>query len=475
MRWRIAPYTALGTGWLLAGCAATQPGKGFDEVRAMVSERSGLHVSWNTASAADVEAAAAVRSLLEHELTADEAAQIALLNNRNLQALYEDLGVAQADLVQAGLLSNPVFNAEIRFFASAPPGVELSVVQDFVDALLIPLRQEVAGAALEAVKVQVSGAVLDVAGEVRASFYELQASEQTREMRETVLQATSSSYELAQRLHQAGNITELDLANERALYEQSNLDLAESEVEALMRRERLNSLMGLWGPDTAWKVAPRLPELPADEIASEGLEKRAVAYSLDLEAARREVEVAAGRLVLARPAVMLAGGNLGATAEGDHPEGFWGVGPAFSLPVPIFDMGQAAVAGAGGAWRGASQRYYALAVEIRARVRAAWNQTGAARSRAEYYAASVLPLRQRIVEETQKEYNAMQVGAFQLLTAKQQEIEAGSQYIRALRDYWLARAELEQILSGGLPQSQAQLSASRRSTSRIRFSAGGTH
>jgi cobalt-zinc-cadmium efflux system outer membrane protein len=469
------PFAALGTCSLLAGCAAMQPGKAFDEVRATVSERSGLRVSWNTGSPADAEATGAVRSLLEHELRADEVAQIALLNNRNLRALYEELGVAQADLLQAGLLRNSVFNAEIRFFASGSPGVELSVVQDFVDALLIPLRQKVAGAAFEAVKVHISGTVLDVAAEVRASFYELQASEQTREMRATVLQATSSSYELGLRLHQAGNITDLDLANERALYEQSKLDLAESEAEVLTLRERLNSLMGLWGSDTAWKIAPRLPELPADEVASEGLEKRAIAQSLDLEAARREIEVAAGRLSLARPAAVLAGGNLGATAEGDHPEGFWGVGPAFSLPVPVFDMGQAAVVGAGSAWRGANQRYYALAVEIRARVRAAWNQLSAARSRAEYYAATVLPLRQRIVEETQKEYNAMLVGAFQLLTAKQQEIEAGSQFIRALRDYWLARAELEQILSGRLPQSQAQLSAARRSTSVMRLGAGGTH
>ena len=42
----------------------------------------------------------------------------------------------------------------------------------------------------------------------------------------------------------------------------------------------------------------------------------------------------------------------------------------------------------------------------------------------------------------------MQIGAFQLLQAKQQEIEAGGQYIETLRDYWLARTELDQLLSG---------------------------
>ena len=65
----------------------------------------------------------------------------------------------------------------------------------------------------------------------------------------------------------------------------------------------------------------------------------------------------------------------------------------------------------------------------------------------------MLPLRHEITEQTQRQYNAMLVGAFQLLQAKQAEFEAGVASIDALRDYWIARTELEQIQSGRTSRS----------------------
>ena len=74
----------------------------------------------------------------------------------------------------------------------------------------------------------------------------------------------------------------------------------------------------------------------------------------------------------------------------------------------------------------------------------------AARARADYYRNVILPLRREIVEKTQERLNAMLIGPFQLLQARQQEIDAGAQYIAALREYWTARTQLEQILNGRL-------------------------
>ena len=73
-----------------------------------------------------------------------------------------------------------------------------------------------------------------------------------------------------------------------------------------------------------------------------------------------------------------------------------------------------------------------------------------ARQGADYYRSMVLPLRRQITQQTQLQYNAILVGAFQLLQAKQAEVEAGVQYIESLRDYWLARTRLDQITSGRL-------------------------
>src|SRR5216117_3195976 len=131
---------------VLAGCAHVDPNPAFRELANTVHLRTGKRVQWNRGSAQDAQAQAAVASLLKRPLTADSAVQVALLNNHNLQATYEELGIAQADLVEAGLLKNPVFYFERRLPGQA---AEIDLVQEFVDILLLPLRKRIAAAQFE--------------------------------------------------------------------------------------------------------------------------------------------------------------------------------------------------------------------------------------------------------------------------------------------------------------------------------------
>jgi cobalt-zinc-cadmium efflux system outer membrane protein len=433
---------------LVAGCATVPRDAGFPDVADDVARRTGHRVYWNQGTAEDQSARDGVRALLRGEMTAADAVQVALLNNRGLQATYADLGVAQAQVVQAGLLKNPVFDGDLKFSADGGgTKIELAVVQDFLDVLLIPLRKAVAQTAFEGAKARVTGAVLDLAGRTRAAFYTHQAAGQTLEMRRSVSEATAASYDLARRLRKAGNINDLALAQERAVHEQARLDLAAAEAAVLDTRERLNVLMGLWGADVDWKAAARLPDPPADDTATEGVERRAVENSLDLAVARTEVESGARALGVRRSFGLLPELEVGAAAEREL-EGGWAVGPAFSLPIPLLDQGQASIAAAGAELARARDRYAATAVEVRSAARAARNRENAARARAAYYKDVMIPLRNQITAQTQLQFNAMQVGAFQLLQAKRDEIEAGVAYIDALRGYWVARAELDQILGG---------------------------
>jgi len=127
------------------------------------------------------------------------------------------------------------------------------------------------------------------------------------------------------------------------------------------------------------------------------------------------------------------------------------IGPAIGVGVPIFDQGQAAVAKGKALLVQSQQKYAALAVEIRSQVRSAHARMTASAARADYYQREVLPLQQQIVAQTQLHYNAMQTGVFQLLQAKQAQIDAGRVYIESLRDYWIAVSELERAVGGRLP------------------------
>jgi cobalt-zinc-cadmium efflux system outer membrane protein len=436
---------------LVTGCATFDQRAGFSDVRAAVEDRSGMQVRWNAGTALDAQVAQQVSTLLAGELTVDAAVQVALLNNRDLQTLYAALGVAQADVVQAGLLRNPIFDGGAFFpLTGGQPDLELSVALSFLDIFYLPLRKRVAAARFEDAKLQVAGAVLDFTATVRAAFYRHQANEQMLEMRQTIVQALTASLEAARRLHAAGNITDLDLARERAQAEAAKLQLRFAETAARQSRERLNTLLGLWGPETAWTSARRLPDLPAQPVSLADLEQRAIRQSLDLASARQRIVVAGERLGVTRATALIPAVHLGPRAERD--EGAWKVGPVLEFPVPLFDQGQARVGRASVGLRQAQQSYYALAVRIRSTARAVQERLHGARDRTAYYRDILLPLRERIVAETQLRYNAMQLGVFDLLRTREQQVRTAVVYVETLLDYWLARTDLGQLLSGRVPR-----------------------
>ncbi len=437
---------------LLAGCASVDLRAGFPDVGATVEDRSGTTIMWSPGPELDKETAEKLRSLLQKKLTADDAVQIALLGNRDLQAIYADLGVAKADLVQAGLFRNPVVDAAVAFhLGPLRPDLQLGVVWNVLDALYVPLRKRVAAARFEEAKLRVTGAVLDSMLEVRAAFYAYQADEQLLELRRTVVQALTASFEVSRRLHEAGNITDLDLSRDRAAMEASKLELRSAEVAARQSRERLNSLMGLSGRETEWEVEPHLPDIPTEPLQVTDVERTAVSRSIDLARARQRVVTAGQQAGYDRATAFIPELELGVGAEKEADEAFWGVGPSVSVPIPLFDQGQARIARAASELRRAQQEYYALAVRIRATARAEQERLRGAQDRARYYRNIVLPLQERVVNEAQLQYNAMQIGIFQLLRDRERQIEAGVAYVEALREYWLARADLTQLSIGRLP------------------------
>lgn len=449
---------ALITGLLLivvAGCASISEDAGFDDVQTTVAARAGQRVQWNQGTVADQTAEKAVQKLLAQTLNAHEAAQIALLNNRRLQALYEELSLSQASLVQAGLLTNPVFSTAVGFpLDGGALDLRFNIVQDFLSVVYRPLRRKIASAQFEAAKLRVTEAVIDLAAQVRAQFYRVQANQQRIVFLRRVVTATAASAEAAKRLHDAGNITDLDLAREQVLYEEGRLALATGQTRLVQDRERLNALMGLWGDDTQWRIARRLPEVPDMALQPANLEQQAIKASLALAAARKDIEAAAAVFGFVDATALIPFVEPGIDAERE--EGEWESGPSLAFPLAIFNQGQAQLAAARAELRRAQQRYWAKAVEVRATVRALRHSALSARTRALHVQSVLLPLYTRIVNNTQLQYNAMQVGIFQLLLAKQQQINAGLRYIDTLLDLWLALSALEQTLSGSLADVEGE-------------------
>jgi cobalt-zinc-cadmium efflux system outer membrane protein len=431
---------------LAVGCVVPRQA-GFDDVAKKLAERISSRVFWNQGSEEDRQVADETRRLLAQELTVSTATQIALFNNPELQATYERLGVAQADVVQAGLLRNPklTFHYGFRILESGLDEIVGSVTGAFLDLFLMPLKKKLANAEFRRVKLEVADAVLTKVDAVAQAFYAVQASAQIVAMRRTMLEAQQAATELALRQHEAGNISDLDLSNEQAVYTQAKLDLAHAEYQLLSDREMLTRLLGVWGSDIEYKVAAQLPAVPPAEPDLLHLEGLAIAHRFDLAAAREELNATAASLQITKGTRVVSGLDLGANGHRD-PDGPTTLGPTIDLELPIFDQKQAEVARLRAQLRAAQHRVDALALAIRSEVRQARNRLLAARMTIDYYAKALVPLRERIVALSQQQYNAMLLGVFQLLQAKQNEINSYREYIEAVRDYWIARADLERAI-----------------------------
>ncbi len=439
----------VGSCGLLAGCVSESAG--YQDVRSIVSQRTGHDVRWQHLETDD-SAQKAVKLLLSKPLTSESAVQLALLNNAELQASFEDLGIARGDLVSALALPNPAADGSLRFRKSKTPTIDVSVTEDLSELIFLPLRSGVAEASFDAAKLSCAARAIDVVLEVRRAFYGYLADQQVLDFRRTVLQALEASAVVANDLHQAGNLTDLDLANEQAMYEEARVSFAGAETALSASRERLNALLGLWGAQATWRTESRLGDPPPD-LALTGLEARAVERSIDLAMVRYRFTAAARRANLARAQGLLPELKGGITVERD--EGQWSYGPLAQVQVPLFYQGQGEVARAKSEMRRQQQLLKARAVQVRTAARVSAARVAAARDRALYIKNVLLPMRERIVEQTQLQYNAMSTSVFRLLLAKREQVETARSYVEALRDYWTARADVEQLRSGRLPAGSA--------------------
>ena len=358
---------------LSGGCVRVNPRPAFQDVSGIVAGRTDKSIEWARDAAETERLERRARELLGQSLTAETAAQVALLNNRKLQASFEEIAVSQANLVQAGLVSNPEFGFSIRFSSELPSvsNLEFGLAQDFLDFVLLSPRKKIAVAELEHSKLMVATEVLDLIAEVKSAFYTLQASQQLTERLELILQINEAAAELAERQFEAGTMNLLDRDNHRATYQQSRVDLARAKLQVRLDRERLNRLLGLWGADTGWQIGSQLPTLPERKISLKKLESFAVSQRLDIEAARWGVNIYGRALALKRGTRFFPlGVNVGVSSERES-SGEWVTGPSVSLALPIFDQGQATIAALQAQMFHQQRHLEALAVEVRSRVREA--------------------------------------------------------------------------------------------------------
>jgi outer membrane protein, heavy metal efflux system len=461
----IGPFltlTALASS-VLAGCASTSTRGDYSDVRQLVHARSELPLPASSPQGAHPQGDPDARKLLAQPLTAASAERIALLQNHELRAKLHELGIARGQLAQASVLPNPEFEVEMRVPTAGGHDTEWSVGIGIPLAPLI-VRGARAGAAeaeLEVARYEVANAVLDLGVEVRRAYYAVLASQAHLRIVQAEVASFAASHEMALALHQAGNVTDLDLVTQRAAHEGARLAVADAEVALLSERQRLHVLLGLSG-EASWQVDATLgspPPSAADEFDVATLERKALDASLDLAQARAQASAYDGHGDAAQGAGWLSGWEVG--AGGEFADGHWAVGPQLAGTLPVFDRGQGAAASARARAAQARDRLLATAQQVQSAVRTSSASVKAAAERARHCHEVVLPLRKEVVKQTLLQYNAMQIGVFHLLQVRREELETEHACVEAMRTYWTQRTELDALLAGRLAASGHTTPATR--------------
>lgn len=390
---------------------------------------------------ADPQAAKLIEARLAKPLDLDGAVRIALANNARIRAALAGLEVAGGGLA---VMLGPT-TAEVMLRRSE---TEVTVTQEVLGLLLAPRQRAAANADVAAARADAAAMALRLAGRVERAYYDLLAAVQAEELRRTVFDSADAAALLRERMHAAGNTTDLALARDRAAREDARVDLGRAQAAVEQQREVLNGLLGLTGRQTAWSVAGTLPDLPKAAPALDAIEATAVAANLELTAGRARVDAARSNLSRERLRTVLPHIGVGVSvAEHDNS---YEAGPAFELGLPIFDWNSGGRARARGAERKAVHELTAIAVELRAGARAARIAALASYAEARHLRDVVLPLRQQVVDQTVLHYNAMDADPFALIAARRELADTGARYLDAVRRFSGAMAGIRALERGVL-------------------------
>jgi outer membrane protein TolC len=437
---------------LISGCAWFSPDAGMGVVANIADRELGKDVAaMRTPDEAEA-VRITVRRLLGRPLTADAAVQIALLNNRGLQAAYNELAKADAERVGESLPPNPTISVR-PIEASQVLEIERQVVIDIIALATLPARSDIATARFNQAQLRAAQETLRVAYETRRAFYRAVAARELVAFLEQSQLTAEAATQLATRLGETGAMNKLDQAREQVFYADITAQLAVARQSAASEREALIRLLGIWGSDLGFKLPNALPPLPRRAQPLAAIEVEAVRRRVDLQMSRVEIDALAKSFGLTQATrfINILEGGYASKLERDKETGESARLRGFdvTLQVPLFDFGEVRVRHAEANYMQAVNRLLELAVNVRSEARDAYRVYRSSYEVAGHYQREVLPLRKIISDETLLRYNAMQIDVFSLLVEARQRILATVTAIQAKRDFWLASADLKAAVAGG--------------------------
>ncbi len=434
---------------------------GFTNVSAKTSEATGKQAVWVQNRAQAQATQARVKSLMTASKTLDveTAVQVALLNNKGLQAAYADLGESAATAWQSTMLVNP--RVGIGLTGIGTPGlraykaIEGAVVTNILALATLKQNVEIADTSFRKAQLGAALKTLQLAADTRRAWINAVAALENVGQLAQAQTAADAASELASKLGEAGSLNKEGQAREQVFYAELTGQIAKARLASRLAREELTRLMGLWGTDIDYAIPNRLPQLPKALAKRDMIEAEALQRRVDLQMAKLDLEATARSFKLTETTRYVTDLELRSGFETERERDDEGIekqttGRAeLEFVIPIFDSGQARMRESELAYMRAANLLAEKAVNIRSEARSAYQAYRSNYDIARHYRNSVVPLRTKIEEESLLTYNGMLTNTFELLADSREKVNSNLLAIEAKRDFWLAEAGLAPAIYGG--------------------------
>lgn len=434
---------------MLTGCVAPSAQDSFSPVAEMAKSRlAGKETRWLQSDKERQELRQVINAKLSQPLTIDDAVQIALLNNRGLQAQYAQLGIAVSDLQAVSRLPDITLSlAHLREGDSL--AVDRAISFDLLSLLTRPAARRLEQQNLDHVRLSVMMEMLNLATATRRAWIEVVAAKELEASAKQANQAAQAARDVVERLMQVGNLSRLDLLREQALYADTQAELAQAQQQVILHQAQLTMLLGLWGEDSQYSLPSTLTSLPDSPRADNATESTALQQRLDVLAANQASQRLAQSLGMTRTNRFIDVLDLGYQRNSVSGQAMQ-KGYDISVRVPLFT---------GGTRQTKAQFLYQqsldqaadTAIRARAEVRASYTSYRLAYDTAKHYQQQVLPVRAQIAEEIMLRYNGMLLSVLDVIANARDQAQSQRASIEAKRNFWLADSILEAAMNGSSP------------------------
>lgn len=435
---------------VLGACASLPKDAGFSDIQSVAATSFPTGLEWPGVTVSEVDANARIDNLLAAPLTEDGIIELAMLSSRKLRGTLYGLKAARGDYVDMASPPNPFVSAVfLDVQGENVTNLEFGAGYELLDLLFLPRRVKMSEAGFEAAKLDASRSFIDFATDVRFAYYEALAAQQMLGLMEQANKAANASANASQALFDAGNIPEVQLSRDKLMAAQTGLDIKRAEQNLISAKESLVRILGLNETQAErLTLKGRLRNPPKTEERSPDL-NNLTASSLSLASQDARIEAAGTALGITDITSLIGDLELEFARERDDGEWEAGIGAGFNLP--IFNFGQGKRDAAGARLQAMLETRMADTINLSSYVRELSSDLETKRTIALRQRQEVLPLAGKVLQGSQLDYNAMQIGVFGLLNAKREQLAAGQAYIMSLQDYWTARARLDQMIAGGSP------------------------